>query len=91
MLRLAERDFRAAFGTGLVRSSGRKRNVVHSRALGWYTDEEIHRMRSRIQGVVAEFRESSRARGAGKKPYALTAVMVPLEDRGREDTRTNAR
>jgi DNA-binding transcriptional ArsR family regulator len=83
MLRLAERDFRAAFGAGLVRSSGRRRNVVHSRALGWYTDQEIHRMRSRIQDVIAEFRESSRHRDEEKRPYALTTVMVPLEDRRR--------
>jgi DNA-binding transcriptional ArsR family regulator len=73
MLRLAERDFRAAFETGLVRSSGKRRNVVHSRALGWYTDEEIHRMRSRIQDVIAEFRGSSRHRGvAHALPYPMT-------------------
>lgn len=83
MLRLAERDFRTAFSADLVRSSGRRRNTVHSRALGWYTDEEIHEMRSRIQDVIAEFRESARERGRGKKLYSLTAIMVPLEDRAR--------
>jgi DNA-binding transcriptional ArsR family regulator len=82
MLRLAERDFRLAFDRGLVRSAGRKRNVVHSRALGWYTDAEIREMQAEIQNVIGKFRGSACNRSEGERLYALTAILVPLEERG---------
>ena len=81
MLRMARRDFNAAFEKGLVRGSGRDRNIVHSRALGWFTDQEVLEMRSEIQEVVSRFRSSAQERRKDSHLYALTSILVPLEKR----------
>lgn len=81
MLRMTRRDFDAAFDKGLVRESSEGRNVVHSRALGWFTDEEVLEMRSQIQEVISRFRSSSQHRKEDSHLYALTSILVPLEER----------
>lgn len=81
MLRMARRDFDSAFEKDLVREADQGRNVVHSRALGWFTDEEVLEMRSQIQEVISQFRSSSQNRKKDSHLYALTSILVPLEER----------
>ncbi|MCP4895373.1 MAG: helix-turn-helix transcriptional regulator [bacterium] len=82
MLRLAGRDFNAAFEKRLIRDSGQGRNVIHSRALGWFTDQEIAQIRAQIQETIAGFRSSTKCRTKGSHLYALTTILVPLEEKG---------
>ncbi len=82
MLRMAARDFKAAFEKGLVRESDRGRNVVHSRALGWFTDDEVMQMRTQIEETITRFRSTVRHRKPNSRLYVLTSILVPLDERG---------
>jgi DNA-binding transcriptional ArsR family regulator len=84
MLRLAERNFRQAYEKGLVRVIGGRRNTTHARVLGWFTEEEIVALQDEVERVVGEFRASARKRRAESRLYALTTILVPLEEKGRE-------
>lgn len=81
MLRLTGRDFKAAFDKQLVRDSVNGRNVIHSRALGWFTDEEVREIRAKIQETIATFRSSTRTRKSDSRLYALTTILVPMESK----------
>lgn len=85
MLRMTERDFKAAFAGKLVRGSGGERNVVHSRVLGWYTEEEIQEIRHQIRRITTKFRSSARTRKRASGLYALTTVLMPLGVKKRGD------
>lgn len=85
MLRLAERNFRQAYEKGLVRVIGKRRNTTHARVLGWFSDEEVVELQEKVDALVGEFRATARRRRAGSRLYALTSILVPLEQKG--DTR----
>lgn len=83
ILRMTERDVRAAFRKKLVSGSGVRRNVVHSRFIGWCTEEEVREIRKQISSIKERLHSNSRDRNEKSRLYALTTILVPLEIRGK--------
>ena len=78
MLRMAARNIAAAFAHKLVFVKGRKRNVIHARTLGWFTDDEIVELQNQINKTISTFKNSARKRQEDSKLYALTTILTPL-------------
>src|SRR5262249_30633231 len=51
VLRLAERNFRSAIGSGSAVTAGSKRNTFLRRQKAWLTDVDLEELRRRIEGI----------------------------------------
>lgn len=78
VLRLARRDFRRAFDSGLVVPEGPNRNTMGGRAKGWLTPAQARKARQLIEQAWELLREGERAPGA--QLHAISLVMAPLAE-----------
>lgn len=81
VLRLAERDVRAALEKGDVRTEGVRRNLLARRLKARLTDKELRRvnaLQDELQALLSANADSTKGR-----LYATTCVMTPLEERTR--------
>jgi hypothetical protein len=82
LLRMAERDLRAALESGIaVYRRGARRNSWGARIKGWLSREELAEVRAHLEAVSSILSNGRKRRGAGL--HAVTFVLAPLEPSAR--------
>jgi DNA-binding transcriptional ArsR family regulator len=80
MLSATERNFGKAFESDLVRVANERRNFDHALTLGWFTEDEIQRIRKQIRIIIGKFHSSARHRKNSSDLYNLTVMLIPLQN-----------
>lgn len=82
LLRIAERDLRAALDAGraVYRRSAR-RNAWGARVKGWLTRAELAEVRAHLEAISRILSDGRKRRGSGL--HAVTFVLAPLEPSAR--------
>lgn len=77
ILRMAERDLRAALETGrAIYRRGARRNSWGARLKGWISREELAQVRAHLEAVNQILSDGRKRRGA--ELFAVTFVLAPL-------------
>lgn len=87
MLRLGARDFRRAAANRDVRAFGPARELWALRVTGWLTPSELRDVNRRVSAL----RDSVGSPGPGRRLYAVTVLLTPLEHRARRKQRSPIR
>lgn len=86
LLRLTERDHRAAFEKGLAKITGPRRNLVNARIKGWLNDEQLAEVHEHIDRILDIFHEGA-GTGADEDErgnlHAVTVFLTPIEPKKR--------
>lgn len=90
MLRTAERDFRAAAGTGQARPDGDRRNLWAGRRHAWLSPRDLERVNGLVDQLVAIMTRARKP--ANGELCTLTLVLAPRMSRaGRRPPRSSSR
>jgi hypothetical protein len=88
LMRLGARDFRGAFRPGNVVVSGPRREIWVGRVTGRLRPEELAKVNRLLSKLAALFDPLPTP---GKRPYAVTFLLVPVDPARRPRRRRNAR
>lgn len=83
MLRVAERDFRAALRSSDARLSGDLRDVWAGRVRGWLTDEQVEEANRLLTRLLELVRGCERPQGARLHAFAFVLAPTPPARRAR--------
>lgn len=86
LLRLTDRDFKAAAKRGAITSTGPKRNARHGRVKAWLNEAELREIHTHLDGILEVFeRERPKGGAAARKLYSITAFLTPIEPKKRRN------
>ncbi|MCA9242561.1 MAG: helix-turn-helix transcriptional regulator [Phycisphaerales bacterium] len=89
LLRLTDRDFKAAAKRGGITSLGPKRNARHGRVKAWLSEGDLTEVHGYLDRILDVFeRERPKADAAARKLYSITAFLTPMEPKRRRGGET---